>query len=139
MALATNLLQGQASEWALLKRHPSEKYFGVQVCGGYPDAMAHLAQLLDENIDTDFVDINCGCPIDIICERGAGSALLTRPRRLEQVVRATTGCISKPVIVKIRCAHRHAQAGWEVVRTCTCRVRTGMPGVAAHACMLAVM
>jgi hypothetical protein len=32
----------------------------MQVCGGYPDAMSHLAQLLDENIDTDFVDINCG-------------------------------------------------------------------------------
>ena len=71
MALATNLLQGQASEWALLKRHPCEDVFGVQVCGGYPDALARTAQLIEDNCDVSFVDVNMGCPIDLICDRCA--------------------------------------------------------------------
>ncbi len=42
-----------------------------QVCGGYPDAMARCAQLLEERVDVDFVDINSGCPIDLICNKCA--------------------------------------------------------------------
>jgi tRNA-dihydrouridine synthase 3 len=38
--------------------------------------MARLAQLLEEHVSMDFVDLNCGCPIDLICNRGAGGALM---------------------------------------------------------------
>ena len=62
MAMCTNLLQGHAAEWALLRRHPSEDIFGIQVCGGYSDSVSRCMQLLDDEVASiggiDFVDIN---------------------------------------------------------------------------------
>ncbi|KAF2357379.1 tRNA-dihydrouridine synthase [Trinorchestia longiramus] len=69
MAVATNLLQGHPSEWALVKRHHTESVFGVQVCGSSPVAMVKCAELLDRTISMDFVDINVGCPIDLIYQQ----------------------------------------------------------------------
>jgi tRNA-dihydrouridine synthase 3 len=86
MAMATNLLKAQQSEWALLRRHESEDVFGVQLAGAYGDQMARVCELLARETDVDFIDINMGCPIDIVCKAGAGSALMTRPPRLLEVV-----------------------------------------------------
>lgn len=62
MAMCTNLLQGHAAEWALLRRHPCEDIFGIQVCGGYSDSVSRCAQLLEDEVVSkggiDFVDIN---------------------------------------------------------------------------------
>ena len=102
MALATSLLQGSPSEWALLRRHPSEDLFGAQLCGGYADALARAAQLVEERCTLDFVDVNMGCPIDLVCNKGAGSFLLTKPQRLETVVRAMAPLLSCPLTVKLR-------------------------------------
>ena len=35
----------------------------MQVCGCSPPQMARVAQLIEETVDCDFVDINMGCPI----------------------------------------------------------------------------
>ncbi|XP_068227113.1 tRNA-dihydrouridine(47) synthase [NAD(P)(+)]-like [Palaemon carinicauda] len=107
MALATNLLQGSPSEWALVKRHTSEDLFGVQLCGSNAEAMTKCAQLLDEQTNIDFIDINMGCPIDLIYKQGGGSALLRRQGCLEHMVESMTKVLSVPLTLKMRTAVYH--------------------------------
>jgi len=102
MAVPTNLLSGQASEWALLKKHESEDLFGVQLCGSFPDTMTKACQIINEHYAVDFVDINCGCPIDLIFNKGGGCALMTRMDHLQKIVRSLDVILDVPVTVKIR-------------------------------------
>eukprot|EP00897_Mesotaenium_endlicherianum_P000362 jgi/Mesen1/10326/ME000797S09808 len=94
-----------ASEWALLRKHESEKLFGVQICGSHPDQVARTAEIVERECQVDFVDINMGCPIDLIVNKGAGSFMLTKPQRLEACVRAASAAIDAPLTVKIRTAY----------------------------------
>lgn len=107
MALATNLLRGQQSEWALVRRHSSEDVFGVQIAGAHGDQMARVCELLTRETDVDFIDINMGCPIDLVCSAGAGSALMNRPPRLLEVV---SGALTGIELGTTAAAFRNGQA-----------------------------
>lgn len=102
MAMSVNILQGQTSEWALLRRHPSEDIFGVQVCGGFADSIARSCELVERECQVDFFDINCGCPIDLVCNKGAGASLLKSGKRLENILRCTSSVVRAPLMVKFR-------------------------------------
>ncbi|XP_030510812.2 tRNA-dihydrouridine(47) synthase [NAD(P)(+)]-like isoform X1 [Cannabis sativa] len=105
MAMCTNLLQGQASEWALLRRHVSEDLFGVQICGAFADTVSRAVELIEQECSLDFIDINMGCPIDLVCNKGAGSALLMKPMRMKGIIEAASGTMEKPLTVKVRTAY----------------------------------
>eukprot|EP00735_Rhodelphis_limneticus_P001293 TRINITY_DN1187_c0_g1::TRINITY_DN1187_c0_g1_i1::g.17224::m.17224 TRINITY_DN1187_c0_g1::TRINITY_DN1187_c0_g1_i1::g.17224 ORF type:complete len:681 (-),score=142.33,sp/Q96G46/DUS3L_HUMAN/43.41/1e-176,Dus/PF01207.12/1.8e+03,Dus/PF01207.12/1.1e-53,zf-CCCH/PF00642.19/0.027,zf-CCCH/PF00642.19/0.06,zf-CCCH/PF00642.19/3.9e+02,ketoacyl-synt/PF00109.21/0.0071 TRINITY_DN1187_c0_g1_i1:21-2063(-) len=102
MAMCTKLVAGQASEWALLRRHESEDIFGVQICGGNAEIIGQCSQLLEDHCSMDFVDLNCGCPIDIVCKKGCGAGMMDRPRRVESAVRTMSNILSVPVTIKLR-------------------------------------
>lgn len=104
MALVDQLLMGKPSEWALLKRHPCEDIFGVQIASGHADQFTRLAEVLsnEESMEIDFVDMNLGCPIDLVCDKGAGAALMLREKKLRGSVEGMLNVLNCPVTIKMR-------------------------------------
>jgi tRNA-dihydrouridine synthase 3 len=109
MAIATCLLEGKPSEWALLKRHPDEDVFGVQVAAAHPDQYTRACELIEEFCTVDFVDLNLGCPLDLVCSKGAGAALMNREKKLRSSLEGINKTLSCPFTVKMR-------TGWDMAK-----------------------
>lgn len=107
MAVGTCLLEGKQSEWALLKRHPDEDVFGIQLAAAHPDQFTRVSELVEEFADPDFVDLNLGCPLDLLCNKGAGAALMMREKKLKGALMGITATLSCPVTIKMR-------TGWDM-------------------------
>ncbi|KNE60420.1 hypothetical protein AMAG_05810 [Allomyces macrogynus ATCC 38327] len=102
MAHTHSLTAGAFSEWALLKRHPCEDLFGVQLAGGKPGMVLDACEIINADCTVDFVDFNMGCPIDSVYGNGCGSALLDRTGRLRDILRGMDQVMDCPVTAKIR-------------------------------------
>lgn len=133
MAMSLPILQGQKSEWALMKAHESDVQpptftakgnivydydqskdlrFGAQIAANKPwlalKATEILTTLLPQGLRV--VDLNVGCPIDLVYREGAGSALMDSPPKLEKMLRGMNYVSGEvPVTVKIRMGTRDKQ------------------------------
>lgn len=102
MALCESLLKGAKQEWALVKRHESEDIFGAQICGNNAYIITKVAQLLQENTHLDFIDLNLGCPIDLIYKKGGGSGMMHRLPTLQASITCASKLLSIPFTIKMR-------------------------------------
>lgn len=99
MVLADKLVKG--GEKPLMRHHPSEDAFGIQLCGKRAEALAEGGRIAVDR-GARFVDLNFGCPIDLIVRRGSGAALMKKPRKLAELVGAVRAAVDVPLSVKIR-------------------------------------
>lgn len=130
MAMSLPLIQGHKPEWALIKAHASELQpptfttkdtiiqthpsynpttdcrFSAQIAANKPwvatKATEVLTALLPPN-SLRSIDLNVGCPIDLVYREGAGSALMDSPAKLEKILHgmnAVSG--TTPITCKIR-------------------------------------
>lgn len=116
MAVAKKIVQRRRGELALLRVHPDDHPFGAQLADRNPETLAKAAAVAEER-GADFIDLNCGCPIDHFTRKGLGSRLLERPRRLGVLIKAMCDAVDVPITVKIRLGWNERQVNFlEVAR-----------------------
>ncbi len=78
-----------------------ERPFGIQIFGGDEDAMAMSARIC-ETVNPDLVDINFGCPVKKVVNKGAGAGVLKDIDLMIRLTEAVVKGTSLPVTVKTR-------------------------------------
>ncbi len=73
----------------------------VQIAGAEPKWMADAARY-NADRGAAIIDINMGCPAKKVCNKLAGSALLSDPQQVESILRAVVASVDIPVTLKIR-------------------------------------
>ena len=80
----------------------SERPFGIQIFGGREEAMEGAAKVAEAN-NPDLVDINFGCPVYKVVNKGAGAACLKDIDMMERMAGTVVDAVqNKPVTVKTR-------------------------------------
>jgi len=127
MVVADKLVKG--GERALLRHHPTEDRFGVQLCGKHAETLAEGARIAVDR-GARFIDLNFGCPIDLIVSRGGGAALLKRPRKLAELVAAVRAAVDVPLSVKIRSGYSEDRLN--AVEVAVLAAAAGADAIAVH-------
>jgi nifR3 family TIM-barrel protein len=80
----------------------SERPLGIQIFGGREEAMEGAAKVA-ESSNPDLVDINFGCPVYKVVNKGAGAACLKDLGMMERMAGTVVDAVkTKPVTVKTR-------------------------------------
>ncbi|CAM9488087.1 unnamed protein product [Ectocarpus sp. 4 AP-2014] len=85
----------------------------------------------------DFVDINMGCPIDLVCDKGMGAALMGRSRKLRGIIAGMSSQLTCPLTVKMRVGWDEKKPNADVVVRTVQReadrcLKRGFPGSVAR-------
>ena len=78
-----------------------ERPIGIQIYGHIIDAMIEAA-CIAEKAAPELIDINFGCPVKKIANRGAGAGMLNNVPQMIEMTKAIVNAVKLPVTVKTR-------------------------------------
>ena len=79
----------------------SERPVGIQIYGWDVASMVEAAKIV-EQVKPDVIDINFGCPVKKVANKGAGSGMLKNIPLLLEITREVVKAVNVPVTVKTR-------------------------------------
>lgn len=112
-----------------LEIYDCERPIGIQLYGHLPDAMVEAALIAEES-KPELIDINFGCPVKKIANRGAGAGMLRNVPMMLKMTRLIVEAVKLPVTVKTR-------IGWDdstknIVEIAEMLQDTGIQAITIH-------
>lgn len=95
------LIRDAAKSLKKLEFTEFERPIGIQIFGHDIESMVKAARYAEE-ANPDIIDINYGCPVKKVAEKGAGSGILNDIPKMVKMTEAVVRAVSKPVTVKTR-------------------------------------
>ncbi len=95
------LIRDARKSLAKLQIFPYEMPIGIQIYGHLKEPMTEAAKMA-ESANPAFIDINFGCPVNKIANRGAGSGMMRYPEKMIEITKAVVDAVKLPVTVKTR-------------------------------------
>ena len=103
---ANGIIRENKKTLDMMKFKPAERPLGIQIFGDSAAVLGESAKIIRQRFNPDIIDINFGCPVPKITNKGAGSGAMKDMKVMaemaESVVKASK---DTPVTVKMR-------AGW---------------------------
>jgi nifR3 family TIM-barrel protein len=95
------LIRDAAKSRKKLDIFEQERPIGIQLFGGHEEAMVEAAHIA-ESVGPDLIDINYGCPVKKVVDKGAGACLLQDVPKMVRLTEAVVKAVKLPVTVKTR-------------------------------------
>lgn len=81
---------------------PEERPVAIQIFDDNVDRLVAGGNRVCELFKPDLIDVNMGCSVNHVSNRGAGAGLLRRPDKVEQIISGLVNSLPCPISAKIR-------------------------------------
>jgi tRNA-dihydrouridine synthase B len=107
-----------------------ERPIGIQIFGHDIGSMVRAARFAEE-AGPDIIDINYGCPVKKVADRGAGSGILNDIPKMVKMTEAVVKAVNRPVTVKTRLGYDNHRK--DIVEIAERLQEVGIQAITIHA------